>query len=83
MTDLNIEVKEFEFSQDFAWIITGCGLTFQVCINNGELDLEDTGFDWGLCGDANEECIEKYGSEACLNAIIAEIEQCEEINIVK
>ena len=83
MNNLNIQVEEFDFNQDFAWIITECGATVQVCIKNGEFHIRDAGLDWGCCGDANEEAFEKYGMEECFNAIVLEIEKCEYINIIK
>ena len=66
-------VKDTETSTEhgFSWIVFVVDneeYTLQACVDdNGLIDKDDDGMDWGLCLDANEKAFKKFGQEECLS----------------
>jgi hypothetical protein len=51
-------------------VIDGVEYDFQCCAEqDGTVDLNDCGYDWGICADANEKIAEKIGWENLLDLI--------------
>jgi len=42
---------------------------FQCCANDGEINFEDCGYDWGLCGDLNAALADVVGYDVVLELL--------------
>ena len=73
-----MKIKEIDYSTDegFGWIVfthDSEEYTLQTCLMERKdkhgykkvVDAEDSGIDWGLCGDANNRAFDKFGVEFC------------------
>lgn len=51
-------------------IIDGEEYDFQCCAEDGvDIDFSDCGYDWGICGDANDKIFKKIGQEKTLKLL--------------
>jgi hypothetical protein len=75
----SLKVKDTEIMTEYGFFVvqTECGQSLNICLeqradgNGYKKVIEgDGGYDWGGCGDANAEAIEKYGNDAVLEFIL-------------
>jgi hypothetical protein len=76
---LNPENCEYDLEQGFFWVEYGSSRVLQCCLSARKdesgyvkaITRNDSGFDWGLCADANGELVELFGSDACFDLLLS------------
>jgi len=85
--NINIIKRDFDLIQGFAWIeleIDGEEMTLQLCLEErqrkGEGHIKQflnckgqSGFDWGLCAEANSNAVKELGEGPCWDLLKKEL----------
>jgi len=85
--NINIIKRDFDLIQGFAWIeleINGDEMTLQLCLEEGAKGRKkhikqflnckgQSGFDWGLCAEANSNAVDALGEGPCWDLLKKEL----------